>query len=270
MNLPTSFVGHESLPIDVNVNVDIQALVWEGKRKPTPMRRETSVITVSTHPHRATPPQIRIPQPVEADASTGPLHRAPVHWARRLPIGLVLCFMAGIAHGQEPGHPLQPPDRSSPRATLKTFLDSGDALGAFLAREYLTTPSRAQFQRLIALGEAPVHCLDLSETPEAARLKAGRAAAVALYETLNRIVLPAVEDIPDAEQTNRLTGGANAARWVIPHTDIALVRVQSGPRSGEFLFSPETVSRADEYYERGVHSNFTHWLPDGVIGSTLS
>ncbi len=30
MNLSTSFVGHESLSIDVNVNVDIQALVWEG------------------------------------------------------------------------------------------------------------------------------------------------------------------------------------------------------------------------------------------------
>ena len=73
----------------------------------------------------------------------------------RLPILLILCFMAGIAHGQEPAHPLQPPDRSSPRATLKTFLDSADALGAFLAREYLTTPSRAQFQRLIAAGASP-------------------------------------------------------------------------------------------------------------------
>ena len=129
----------------------------------------------------------------------------------RLPILLILCFMAGIAHSQEPVYPLQPPDRSSPRATLKTFLESGDALGAFLAREYLTTPSRTEFHRLIALGQAPVNCLDLSETPPAARLKAGRAAAVALYGTLSRIPLPAFEDIPDAEQINRLTG-ANANR----------------------------------------------------------
>lgn len=178
----------------------------------------------------------------------------------RLPILLILCCMAGIAHGQEPAHPLQPPDRSSPRATLKTFLDSGDALGAFLAREYLTAPSRAQFQRLIPLGEASVHCLDLSETPPAARLKAGRAAAVALYGTLSRIPLPAFADIPDAEQMSRLTGD-NANRWVIPHTEIVLARVPSGPRKGEFLFSPETVARANDDYERVRKLPYTRPVP---------
>jgi MscS family membrane protein len=178
----------------------------------------------------------------------------------RLPILLILCFMAGIAHSQEPVYPLQPPDRSSPRATLKTFLESGDALGAFLAREYLTTPSRTEFHRLIALGQAPVNCLDLSETPPAARLKAGRAAAVALYGTLSRIPLPAFEDIPDAEQMSRLTG-ANANRWVIPHTEIVLARVQSGPRGDEFLFSPETVARAVDFYTRVRGLAYTRSVP---------
>ena len=170
-------------------------------------------------------------------------------WTHRLLIVLALCFTVGIAHGEEPAYPLQPPDRSSPRATLKTFLDSTDALGAFLAQEYLPSPSHAKFQRLVALGETPVQCLDLSETPPAGRLKAGRVAAITLYETLSRIPLPAVEDIPDAEQMNQRTG-ANANRWVIPHTEIALVRVLSGPRAGEFLFSPETVARVSDYYER--------------------
>jgi len=32
-------------------------------------------------------------------------------------------------------------------------------------------------------------------------------------------------------------------RWVIPNTEIALVRAKSGPRSGEFVFSADTVAR---------------------------
>ena len=54
-----------------------------------------------------------------------------------------------IALGQEPAHPLKPADLSSPRATLKTFLDAGDAAGAYMAQEYLPSPSRAKFDHFI-------------------------------------------------------------------------------------------------------------------------
>ena len=89
----------------------------------------------------------------------------------------------------------------------------------------------------------------MSELPPATRVKAGRAAALSLYETLSRIQLPPASEIPTANQTNP-TAGTNATRWVIPNSEIALVRVASGPRSGEFLFSAETVAKADDYYER--------------------
>jgi hypothetical protein len=53
---------------------------------------------------------------------------APAH----LTVALWVCFFfALIALGQEPEHPLKPPDRSSPHAALKTFLEAGDAVGAF-------------------------------------------------------------------------------------------------------------------------------------------
>ena len=162
-----------------------------------------------------------------------------------------LAFFLGavIALAQEQAHPLKPPDRSSPRATLKTFLDSGDALGAFLAGDYLPSPSRAKFHRLLSLAEIPQQCLDLSEVPPAARQKTGRAAAVALYEILSRIPLPPLGEIPDAGQVKQ-PAGTGPTRWVIPNTEIALVRAQSGPRGNEFLFSAETVARAGEFYER--------------------
>ena len=173
----------------------------------------------------------------------------PAAWVRWLPVLVALCLMAGIVRGQEAEYPLQPPDRGSPRATLVTFLAAGDALAASLADEYLANPTREEFQHLSQLGAAAVACLDLSETPPAARLKAGRAAAVALYETLSRLPQLAIEDIPAADGMGQL-GGAAAKSWVIPHTEITLAKVEKGPQSGEFLFSPTTVAHASDYFER--------------------
>ncbi|MBN8507250.1 MAG: mechanosensitive ion channel family protein [Burkholderiales bacterium] len=160
---------------------------------------------------------------------------------------LMLVKLGALA--QDPAHPLQPPDRSSPRATLQSFLASADAVGASLRSNYLTQPTRANFERLSTLGNVALQSLDLSEVPPAARAKTGPTAALALYEVLSRIALPAPDQIPDAAQLKPPDGKA-PLRWVIPNTEIALVRVQEGPRSGEFLFSPDTVARAGEFYER--------------------
>jgi hypothetical protein len=70
---------------------------------------------------------------------------------RRLAACLTWILVAATAFAQEPANPLKPVDRSSPRATLKTFLDGSDALGAFLAQDYLPSPSRERFGRLISL-----------------------------------------------------------------------------------------------------------------------
>ena len=172
--------------------------------------------------------------------------RVPLHW---LTGSLTLCFITLVAFGQEPVHPLKPPDRSSPRAALKTFLDSGDAVVTFMARDYLPSPSRAEFHHLLSLASTTLQCLDLSEIPPAARTKSGRAAAIALYDALSKIQLPPFEEIPDAGPFNQ-TVGTNAARWAIPHTEIVLERALSGPQQGEFLFNAHTVERAGEFSKR--------------------
>lgn len=170
----------------------------------------------------------------------------PLRW---LVAAMAFFLIDASALGQNEANPLRPPDRSSPRATLKTFLDSGDALASYVAHYYLPSPSRARFHRLVALSEIPYQTLDLSGLPPAERAKAGRSAATALYETLSRIPLPPLDAIPDADQVKQ-AAGKGPTRWVIPNTEITLVREESGPRSGEFLFSPETVARAGEFYER--------------------
>ena len=185
---------------------------------------------------------------------------APINSLRRLQISLAFLCVATAALGQEPVNPLKPLDLSSPRATLKTFLDAGDAVGAYLARDYLPSPSRTKFDHLFSLAGPVVKCLDLTEVAPAARRKTGFAAAAGLYETLNRIQLPPFDQIPDAAQLSGLSG-SNPERWVIPDTEIVIERVKSGPRSGEFLFSAGTVARSEEFYQRVRGLAYTRVVP---------
>jgi MscS family membrane protein len=167
-------------------------------------------------------------------------------WRFALPFVFLLALEAAPA---QQGHPLQPFERSTPRAALSSFLQSGDAMGEFLAREYLPSPSRDGYGVIVSRTGVILQGLDLSELPPAARVKSGRAAALYLYEVLARIPLPLVEEIPDSPGTD-VTGGKEPQRWVIPNTEIALVRSATGARRGEFLFSADTVDRAEEFFER--------------------
>ncbi|HET8723987.1 MAG TPA: mechanosensitive ion channel family protein [Anaeromyxobacteraceae bacterium] len=162
---------------------------------------------------------------------------------------VLLLALGPVASADAPPHPLQPADRSSPRATLKRFLEAGDAITVFLAEHYLKDQTREGFQHLVALADDGVRCLDLHQVAPAVRQKIGRAAAISLYATLLRIPLPPLEEIPDAEQMAARKDAA-ARRWTIPDTEITLVRVESGPDAGDFLFSPETVARAEEFHRR--------------------
>jgi hypothetical protein len=142
-------------------------------------------------------------------------------------------------------------------------------LGAFIDREYLPAPLPARFDELLKRAGRAVPSLDLSEGLPAARPKTGRAAALALYEVRSRIELPPPEAIPDRARIAQATG-ADAQRWTVPNTEIILVRVQSGPRSGEFLFSPETVARADEIYEHVRPLPYTRNVPKQDLDHTVA
>ena len=197
------------------------------------------------------------------ESATGSAARGfvvPVKPFRRLAILWAALFIVTLASAQNPTYPLKPADLSSPRATLKTFLDAGDTVGAYMAQDYLPSPSRAKFDHLYSLAATVIKCLDLSEMPPAARLKGGPSAASALYDTLSRIQLPPFDQIPDAAQLSKLSGAA-AERWVIPNTEIVIERMKSGPRSGEFLFSAGTVARAEEFYERVRDLPYTRPVP---------
>ena len=145
------------------------------------------------------------------------------------------------ASGQEvansPIHPLQPPDTTSPRATLQTFLGELDRAVALYRAE--DPSSREVFL-------TATRCLDLSQVPPRFVEATSNDATLLLKEVLDRIELPPRAAIPgrDAVAAEALT------RWTVPHTEIELVLIQDGPRAGEFLFSPATVGRSREFFER--------------------
>jgi len=111
---------------------------------------------------------------------------APRTYIRWFSLPLALLLGTSIALAQ-PVQPLKPADRSSPRAAIQTFLDSGDALREFVAQDYLPSPSRTKYDHLLWLAGKPIASLDLSAVPPVARPKTGYAAANALYEVLSRI-----------------------------------------------------------------------------------
>jgi MscS family membrane protein len=135
-------------------------------------------------------------------------------------------------------HPLAPPDMSSPRATIKTFLDTtNEAVAAF---------KRSDKKEARALGYRATRCLNLESEPPALKDAIGILALLYLKEILDRIEIPPYEDIPDAKtvEAQKLTS------WTIPYTEITLAAVKNGSSRERFLFTNETVRRSESYYKQ--------------------
>ncbi len=137
-------------------------------------------------------------------------------------------------------HPLEPPDRSSPRATIETFLVSVDRAWDL----YSTGDPSFQEPFLDARG-----CLDLSSIPPLVFQEVSAETALLLKDVLDRIELPPVELIPDAAAVAE----QSISQWTIPHTEISLVLQKEGDFQGEWLFSTRTVAEADSFYQKTKH-----------------
>lgn len=158
---------------------------------------------------------------------------------------LAVTMLANAARAAEEG-PLAPLDLSSPRATLRSFCDTVDRVAASFDRVNQERALRDENTRLIRRG---LTCLDLAAIPSALVDSKGRESAVRIKEVLDRIPLPAPDTIPDAARVK----AESIDRWRLPGTEIVLVKLASGPRAGDFVFSAETVARAEEFYNAARH-----------------
>jgi MscS family membrane protein len=103
------------------------------------------------------------------------------------------------------------------------------------------------FHKAMELDARSKRTLDLSGIAPEARRETANDVIVHLYEVLMRIELPPLDEIPGDDE---IQDDFEIERWTLPHTEITVHRVTDGPREGEFLFSPDTVKRAEQFYER--------------------
>ncbi len=139
-------------------------------------------------------------------------------------------------------NPLQPSNTSSSAATLLSLIDACNELDQLISDPSF---SAEQAGELLPTTERILDCLDLSELPKELRDSAGIESALFLKEVLDRIVLPADEEIPGADSQ---PDSEPVLRWQIPGTRIAIARMEVGPYRNAYLFTPGTVRRAAQYY----------------------
>ncbi|MBM9519249.1 mechanosensitive ion channel [Desulforhopalus vacuolatus] len=157
-------------------------------------------------------------------------------------------------------------DTSSPRATFESFLSNINQSYLLVQQAEeklqenpptLTTDEAHQLEvRAHNYMRRAVSTLDLDYVPEALRSSVSIEAALQLKEVFDRMVLPALDTIPDLEMveaargfdSSEFVGGAKALRWRYPDTEIEIVEITEGKRQGEFLFSADTVKNIEDIY----------------------
>jgi len=137
-------------------------------------------------------------------------------------------------------------DTSSPRATLKSFIDGCNELNDLIHREKFFDRTELEHAG-VAL--RILDCIDMSELPAFAREDRAGEVAACIKEILDRVALPAWDKIPDTEQIESAGGLEKLSIWRIPGSRITISRVEQGLHKHEYLFSPGTVDRAVEYFK---------------------
>mgnify|MGYP000621763799 CR=1 FL=1 len=158
-------------------------------------------------------------------------------------------------------NPISPPDTSSPRATLESFVyimnevntiwlsvrDSYDSSNRF----FLTEEEEEELVLVRALLAKAAQTFDLGDIPVTSRENASIEITLQLQEILDRIPSPEFADIPGAPAgSSKRSGHASDLpdHWTLPGTSINLLRQESGERRGHYLFSKSSVERIPEDY----------------------
>ncbi|EGV16287.1 mechanosensitive ion channel family protein [Thiocapsa marina] len=161
-------------------------------------------------------------------------------------VSLILLWLAAAPLFAAPraieplANPLRPPDTSSPQATARSLIVNLEE-----AYKIAEDPGKSREETLEPLRRA-WRTLDLSGVPAEFAADIGLEAALLLKETIDRVGLPPYEEIPDARRVEI----DEILKWRIPYTEITIAQVQEGTRTGEWLFSPLTVERAESFFER--------------------
>ena len=161
-------------------------------------------------------------------------------WA--LLLGITLNTPAARAQddgGLEMSNQLRLVDNSSPRDTLRSFLEFSQEFD----REVRAGGSRS---RIAILLRGATETMDFSSTAFGASRSEQVKRVLGLYEILARIELPPWSQIPGDEDV----AAQDIAEWIVPGTRLRITRESEGLQAGEYLFSALTVDRLDLAYRK--------------------
>jgi len=177
---------------------------------------------------------------------------------------LLFAFWASVATAQDAGqdldaNPLRPADTSSPRDTLRTFLDEFGSAVRDWQQGNLSSATYRGFERATEV-------LDYSSTPNGDSWAVRIIRAMMLREILDQVELPPDEEIPGVEAVaeNDITS------WTIPNTRITLNQIEEGPRAGAFVFSARTVEQAGKYYRQVADLRYKPGAIEGLLEEYLA
>lgn len=172
--------------------------------------------------------------------------------AAMLVAGLATVFAPGLALGERP-KPLAPIKTENPKDTMRTFME------AMIRYQKGLQSGNSQEQSAILTA---VRTLDLTGVGNLVQAETGKEAAIYLKEAIDRAIVINYKKIPP-------TKGEEAVpeSWRLKDTEITIAKVKEGPRAGEYLFTPDTVSRAREFYEKIKHLSY---LPGTTKGAGYS
>jgi len=134
-------------------------------------------------------------------------------------------------------HPLAPPDLSSPRATMETFLDE--------VRSGVARYRDGNIPQLRQHVERAYETYDTEFPPTDSGFLQGALTSLQLFEVLIRVELPPREEIPGAEEVAE----TELAAWTIPNTELTLARRETD--DGRFIgyrFDQATMDRLPTFY----------------------
>ncbi|MGO4572350.1 mechanosensitive ion channel family protein [Microvirga sp. 2TAF3] len=149
---------------------------------------------------------------------------------------------------------LAPAETSSPRTTLEDFRNNARRAATLLLeayRENAASPGlfwsesvKDKVREAETLLARAARAIDLRDIPPVELEHRRLEATLLLKEILDRLPLPEASAIPGEIDGAKPT----IPGWSIPGTEIRISRVTEGPRTGEYLFSSETVQRLDDFY----------------------
>ncbi len=128
--------------------------------------------------------------------------------------------------------PLEPVKTDHPRDTMVTFMQ---AMNDY--RQGLESGNTKQLNRI----NDAIRTLNLKDLPVITKKEQGKKAAILLKEVIDRIIIIRPEFIPNSIEIER---------WRLKDTEITIAKVMDGDRTGEFLFTPSTVERAEEFFAK--------------------